>query len=123
MNGSKEKTRHEPDPNSPDVRGVGDAMKPTKDEKRWMDAITRLGCCVCLGEGLGPSKAVVHHITSGGRRRGHLHTIPLCPSHHNSGLNNSFIVSVHPWKSRFQARYGSEEELLERTRRMVEARA
>lgn len=95
----------------------------TKKEREWMDAITRLGCCVCLSEGLGPSSAVVHHITSGGRRRGHLFTIPLCPSHHNSGLNNEFIVSRHPWKSAFQARYGSEETLLAKTKEMLRWRS
>ena len=89
-----------------------------------MDSIVRLGCCVCVKEGLGATPAVVHHmIGRSGRRRGHLFTLPLCPGHHNSGLNNKTIVSRHPWRSAWECRYGTEEQLLEMVRELVRCSA
>lgn len=91
----------------------------TKAESNWMDAIVRLGCIICLREGRGPTPAEPHHILSGGRRLGHLLTIPLCPTHHRSGLNNQQFVSRHNWRREFEARYGSEASLLSATQQLV----
>lgn len=84
-----------------------------------MAAITRLGCIVCINEGWGATPAAVHHLLEGGRRISHLHTIPLCPSHHNAGVNNHSCVSRHPHKRAFERRYGPETRLLEQVRFMV----
>lgn len=96
---------------------------PTKAEKQWMALITRLGCIVCWLFHLVFSPPIVHHMLSGGRRRGHLFTLPLCEKHHASGLNNEECVSRHPWRKEFESRYGTEEELLEKTKQMVNAMA
>lgn len=48
---------------------------PNKAEREWMDFIARQGCSICR------SPAEVHHITKGGRRIDHLHSIPLCMMH------------------------------------------
>jgi len=92
-------------------------------EQRWMDAITDLGCIVCAREGRGYVPACVHHLLRGGRRIGHLHTIPLCPAHHSGGVCNDEYVSRHPFKREFERRYGTEEQLLEDTRRRVNSLA
>ena len=95
-----------------------------KDEKRWLDAICRLGCVVCLVEGLGKSPAEPHHLLlKSGRRMGHMFTIPLCPLHHRSGRNDEKCVSRHPYRDQFERRYGTEASLLERTRELVGALA
>ena len=93
---------------------------PDRWERQWMDAITRLGCIVCLSEGFGYTPAVVHHIIRYGRRQGHLFTIPLCVGHHNSGERSDRCVSRHPWKRAFEDRYGSESFLLQKTRQLIE---
>ena len=42
---------------------------------------------------------------------GHLYSLPLCaPGHHRNG--GRLMVSRHPFKSRFEMRYGTEMELL-----------
>jgi hypothetical protein len=47
---------------------------------------------------------------------GHLFTLPLCdPGHHQNGAQFG-IVSRHPWKAQFEARYGTEMDLLARLR-------
>jgi hypothetical protein len=89
---------------------------PTAAEREWMDAIVRYGCIACRMDGLGVRPAAVHHILRGGRRMGHLFTLPLCdPGHHQNG-QGAGLVSRHPWKARFEQRYGSEDELLARLR-------
>ncbi|MGP1667686.1 MAG: Ref family recombination enhancement nuclease, partial [Rhodanobacter sp.] len=58
----------------------------TNAEQSWMDAISRLGCVVCHIQGYPNTPAEIHHMLSGGRRIGHLWTIPLCaPGHHRYG--------------------------------------
>ncbi len=85
-------------------------QKPTKEEAEWMDRIVRLGCIVCWNEGRRGEPPDVHHILSGGRRMGHLFTIPLCPGHHRGGVPG--MIARHPWKARFEAAYGYEIDLL-----------
>ena len=94
----------------------------TKLERRWLDAITQLGCIVCWIFERVFSPAEPHHLLSGGRRRGHLFTIPLCPGHHRYGLDTDQAVSRDQCRRRFEARYGTEESLLAKTRELVTQR-
>ena len=82
------------------------------------DAV-RLGCIICLIEGRGESQAEVHHLLSGGRRMGHLFTIPLCALHHRGGRNDADVVSRDHNQRRFEMRYRPEKWLLAETQRRV----
>ena len=84
----------------------------------YMRDIKSLGCIVCRMTGKGPTPADAHHILRSGRRIDDFHTIPLCGPHHRSGLNTEQVVSRHPWRREFEARYGTEEELLALTRQL-----
>lgn len=96
---------------------------PTKAEREWMDAIVAYGCIACRMDGLGVRPAAVHHMLHGGRRIGHLHTLPLCdPGHHQNGQQLG-MVSRHPWKAQFEQKYGSEDHLLANLRAEIERRA
>ena len=82
------------------------------EERAWMDFIVAYGCIACHMDGHGFTPPAVHHILRGGRRIGHLFTLPLCdPGHHQGGAPRG-MVSRHPWKARFEAKYGTELELL-----------
>lgn len=99
-----------------DVKAKHGKSAPTVAEAAWMDRISAFGCIACHIDGHPGTPSAVHHILRAGRRMGHLFTIPLCdPGHHQGGQTDGKI-SRHPWKARFEARYGSEMELLERTR-------
>lgn len=85
---------------------------PTAEEKKWMDAIVQHGCICCFLDGNPPRPTAVHHILRGGQRIGHMYTLPLCdPGHHQNGQQLG-LISRHPWKARFEAKYGTELELL-----------
>lgn len=94
----------------------------TKAEREWFDAITQLGCIVCLLFFKVRSEPERHHLVSGGRRKGHLESIPLCTPHHRGGMNDGVLVSRHPWKKAFERAYGTEQQLLEQTRELVQRR-
>ena len=82
---------------------------PTKAESRRIEIIKReVGCIACRKEGMNCVPADAHHILSGGKRMGHLYTIPLCRPHHNA-------VDA-PW---FEAQFGSQMELLAETNALV----
>lgn len=99
------------------MRNGKSTTTPTKEEARWMAAIAEFGCIVCWLEYRARTPAAVHHILSGGRRIGHLETIPLCdPGHHQNAAPGSGMISRHPDKARFESRYGAEQYLLEQTR-------
>ena len=84
----------------------------TRAERVWIDAILQLGCIVCMRERLGQSPAEVHHMLRGGRRLGHMHSIPLCYQHHRSGRDDAEVTSRDHNQRRFEARYGAENALL-----------
>jgi len=90
-------------------------MSKTKAQKDLQDRIRRLGCIVCLGQGVH-SECDLHHLLRGSRRINEDSVIGLCPMHHRSGLNTQEVVSRHPWRREFEARYGTEDELLQKTR-------
>jgi hypothetical protein len=91
-----------------------------KERERWLADLVELGCIVCLNEYGLKSPPDIHHIHKNSRRVSDLHTIPLCYYHHRAGLNNDTYASRHPWKKEFEKRYGSEWDLWERTKELVE---
>ena len=54
-------------------------VEPTAIERKHMDRVAALGCCVC------GAPATIHHVTSDGYKRiarSHQRVAPLCPTHH-----------------------------------------
>lgn len=92
---------------------------PTAEERRYMDAAVKLGCIVCLVHLSTHTPATIHHIDGKTRPGAHLDSIPLCFLHHQGGADCDQYTSRHPYKTRFEARYGSEQSLLAETRRRI----
>lgn len=95
---------------------------PTKDEAAWMAAVADFGCIVCWLFHQVKTPCAVHHLKSGGIRIGHKFTIGLCdPGHHNyaSLQPGSGKIAVHENPARFKRAYGTELELLEKSRELI----
>ena len=75
----------------------------TKAEKAHMGRVAELGCIICR------RPAEIHHLP-GRPLRNHWRCIPLCPDHHRNSN-----VCVHAGRRSFEARFGTEEELLKKT--------
>ena len=86
---------------------------PTAEESRFMDAIGALGCIACKKDGRINPAVSVHHIDGRTKPGAHFLILPLCGPHHqqdDSDLRGR--ISLHGRKATFQARYGTERELL-----------
>lgn len=88
------------------------ARNPNKKEQAHMDAVREIGCIICRNEGLGLTPAAVHHCDGHTKPGAHYKTLPLCYLHHQQGNDCNEYTSRHPYKKRFEQRYGSEYDLL-----------
>jgi len=75
-----------------------------KAEREHLAAVAELGCIIC------GRPAECHHIAGHGVRASHYETIPLCPDHHRNSAD-----AVHSGRRSFEAKYGTERELLAKT--------
>lgn len=87
------------------------------DKDRYQQLI-EIGCIVCRKEKGIYTPPQIHH-TEGRTGDGNQKTIPLCYYHHMEGSDNDAYTSRHPFKSRFEERYGSEQYLLEETNKLL----
>lgn len=92
-----------------------------KEEKEYLDKLATLGCYCCRTEGI-ESPAMIHHIREGmgmGQRAPHIGgTIPLCYAHHQSGENGA--LAFHRSPKEWRDRYGSEKEIAEGYRALID---
>ena len=98
--------------NHKEVKARKGKRAPTVAEREWMDAIVEFGCVACWLDGHESRPPCVHHILRGGHRIGHLFTLPLCDPGHHQGGQPLGLISRHPDKTIFEARYGTEMYLL-----------
>lgn len=90
----------------------------TKAEKQHLSKVASIGCIACNQLGFFGSPAEIHHCREGqgrGQRASNFDVIPLCPAHHR-GTDHPRTASIHMDKRNFIAQFGTELELLERTR-------
>jgi hypothetical protein len=86
---------------------------PTAEEARFMDAIAGLGCIACRKDGVANPWISIHHIAGRTAPGAHFLTLPLCEKHHqHDDTDPAGRIGVHPYKARFEARYGTQRELL-----------
>ena len=92
---------------------------PTAAEKRHMQAVADAGCVICeLFHGVY-SPAAIHHVDGKTKPDAHFKILGLCYLHHQGGNDCAEYVSRHPYKARFEKRYGTEEELMEKTKELL----
>lgn len=89
-----------------------------KYETSHLENVVALGCIVCRNNGYYDTPAEIHHIGNAtmGKRASNYETIPLCPIHHRTGNNG---VAVHSGRKSFESNFGTEQELLEQTKRLL----
>lgn len=85
---------------------------PTADQKRFHDLLCReIGCIACAKEGIFTTWVSVHHIEGRTKPLAHWLVLPVCgPHHQDAGIPG--VPAIHPWKGRFEAKYGAQRDLL-----------
>jgi hypothetical protein len=84
----------------------------TLAQKHFHGLLADLGCIACRNYGIHNTPVSIHHIDGRTKPIAHWLTIPLCPGHHQDGTGAPGLIAVHPWKGRFEERYGPQRELL-----------
>lgn len=89
-----------------------------KAESDHVSKVVSLGCVACRRAGFYDSPAEAHHIGNGtmGKRASNYEVIPLCPTHHRLGAHG---VAVHAGRKTWEANYGTERNLLEYTKGLL----
>ena len=85
---------------------------PTKAEKALWSRMAACGCVACRKDGWRNLEVSIHHIDGRTKPGAHQKVLPLCAGHHQDGTGLPGLIAVHPWKARFEARYGTQAELL-----------
>lgn len=92
---------------------------PTRAEKLyWSRIASVVGCIACRMDGNINMYVSIHHIDGRTKKGAHMRVLPLCARHHQTGGEDA--PSVHPWKSRFEEKYGTQEFLLDAVNQMIE---
>ena len=85
----------------------------TKADQDYHDWICRMvGCIACFLDGGKNTHCGIHHCDGRTKPGCQRKVIPLCGVHHQTG--GEAAPSIHPWKKRFEAKYGTERDLIVR---------
>jgi hypothetical protein len=88
--------------------------RPTnRAEREFHNQLCRyVGCIACAIDGHFNDYSSVHHVDGRTKPWAHWFVLPLCGGHHQDGTGMPGLIAIHPWKAQFEARYGTQEELL-----------
>ncbi len=93
---------------------------PNKADLALWDALANLGCIACLQDGRINPFVSIHHIDGRTKPEAHQKVLPLCAGHHQDGTGQDrSMIAVHPFKARFQAKYGNQYDLLDKCKRLI----
>ena len=93
-------------------------MNSTRAEKKYWDLLAQeVGCIACRLDGNINTHVSVHHCHGRTKQGAHMQVLPLCGSHHQTGGED--VPSIHPWKARFEQKYGTQEELMQLCRSIL----
>ncbi len=87
-------------------------------EKAMWNRLAGLGCIACLKDGRYNPHVSIHHVDGRTKPGCHLLVLPLCGPHHQD--DGSGAVAVHPWKARFEKRYGQQLDLVNECMALLE---
>lgn len=96
---------------------------PSAAERRFHDRLASLGCIACRIDGNHNPMVSIHHIDGRTKPGAHMRVLPLCAGHHQDGYGIPGLIAVHPYKRRFEDRYGSQYELLAMCEQLLEQAA
>jgi len=87
--------------------------RPNKATRELEARMREFGCIICK------RPAVIHHITGAGMGLKSEKFFPLCPTHHTDG---GFGNAVHSGTETWEAIFGTQEELFNRTMERLNGR-
>lgn len=96
----------------------------TKKEHEYHDQVARLGCIACMLDGNINLYVSIHHCHGRTQRGAHMKVLPLCAGHHQDGTGpDKTMIAIHPYKARFEQKYGTQEALMSLVTELLDGRA
>lgn len=93
----------------------------TAAEKAYWDRLASLGCIACMIDHVHQPLVSIHHVEGRTKPGCHMLVLPLCgPHHQQDDTDPRGRIAVHPNKARFEARYGTQAELMARCAALLE---
>lgn len=86
-------------------------------EMCFHDQLAQLGCIACRLDGRINTYVSIHHIDGRTKQGAHMQVLPLCAPHHQD--QGQGVIAVHPWKARFEERYGNQYDLIEKCKELI----
>lgn len=84
----------------------------TVAQKKFHDLLAEVvGCIACRKDGGFTDYVSIHHIDGRTKPQAHWNVLPLCGPHHQD-LGVYGFIPVHPYKARFEKKYGRQMDLL-----------
>jgi hypothetical protein len=85
----------------------------TAAEQALWSRMAALGCVACMKDGIFNNHVSIHHIDGRTKPGCHQLVLPLCAPHHQQDDTDPMgRISIHGHRRPFEARYGTELELL-----------
>ena len=85
----------------------------TKDEKKHQNNVADLGCIACEKDGILNTYVSIHHCDGRTKKGSHMKVLALCAGHHQDGTDNDKSkIAIHPFKARFEKKYGTQNDLM-----------
>lgn len=97
-------------------------QRPVSPEEKalWDRMASVVGCIACLLDGNRNTYVSIHHIEGRTKPDCHKKVLSLCAGHHQQGNgNDKTLIAVHPNKAAFEARYGSQYDLLKKCKEIL----
>lgn len=89
---------------------------PSAEQKRYHDMLAQhIGCIACHRDTAGHERnhqVSIHHVDGRTKPNAHWLVLPLCAGHHQDGTGAPGLIAVHPYKARFEQRYGNQHSLM-----------
>lgn len=86
---------------------------PTAEQMRFWDMLaSNIGCVASRMDGFVDMHCSIHHIDGRTKPDAHWLVLPLSAGNHQDGTGAPGRIAVHPWKTRFEERYGRQRVLL-----------
>lgn len=89
----------------------------TPKEIELHDRLAALGCIACMKDGRFNDYVSIHHVHGRTAPDCHKKVLALCAGHHQD--NGGGLIAVHPWKARFEKRYGNQDDLIAESYKMI----
>ncbi|MES2349121.1 MAG: Ref family recombination enhancement nuclease [Pseudomonadota bacterium] len=87
----------------------------TELEKLHWNRLSALGCIACMIDHVHQPIVSIHHVDGRTKPGCHMLVLPLCAEHHQQDdTDPRGRIAVHPNKARFEAKYGTQIELMAR---------